>query len=167
MSEIIYLGLGSNLGNRLSNLDKAEKELGFFVKILKRSPVYKTQPWGYVDQPYFLNTTLSAVTDLPPLNLLTEIKKIEEQMGRAKTFHYGPRLIDIDILFYGDLVFEHENLVIPHPHLHERAFVLVPLVSIAPDYIHPKIGQRVIDLLQKVDLEGVSLYNSSDGSEDG
>jgi 2-amino-4-hydroxy-6-hydroxymethyldihydropteridine diphosphokinase len=128
------------------------------VQVFVESPVYETPPWGYLDQPMFLNQVLHAQTKLSPNDLLLYLKSIENQMGRVETFRYGPRLIDIDILFYENWVVNSPHLSIPHPRLHERAFVLVPLVDLAPGLIHPTIGKTVQQILETVDRTGINLY---------
>lgn len=155
MNETIYLALGSNLGDRAANLRQAIHALSPEVAVCQESSVYLTPPWGYQDQPSFLNQVIAAHTDLEPLPLLQTLKVIETEMGRHKTFRYGPRLIDLDILFYGQRVIDIEGLQIPHPRLAERAFVLIPLHEIAPDLIHPVLQLSISDLLAQVDAEGV------------
>jgi 2-amino-4-hydroxy-6-hydroxymethyldihydropteridine diphosphokinase len=155
MEEPIFLGLGTNLGDREANLRTAKGKLSSQVKIVKESPIYVTPPWGYEDQPDFLNQVIQVTTRLEPTQLLDYLKGIEDDMGRKATFRYGPRLIDLDILFYGQRVIREESLQIPHPRLHERAFVLVPLHDIAPDFVHPILRETIRDLLSKVDVEGV------------
>jgi len=125
---------------------------------LNESPVYETEPWGYADQPPFLNMALCAATDLSPRDLLGRLKDIEATLGRIPSFRNGPRLIDLDILFYDDLVLDTPALVIPHPRLHERAFVLIPLAEIAPGLVHPALGLSVAQLVETVDRRGVSLF---------
>ena len=122
------------------------------------SPVYETQPWGYTDQPSFLNQVIEARTELPPVELLAFLKRLETQLGRQPSVRYGPRLIDLDILLYGDLVMESQALTIPHPRLSERAFVLVPLADLAPDIIHPITRKTIHQLAQEVDRSGVEPY---------
>lgn len=158
MSELVYLGIGTNLGDRLANLTLAVQSLTAFTRLQAVSSVYETLPWGFTDQPPFLNLAVKAETKLKPAPLLRKLKKIEVELGRKPSFRYGPRLIDIDILFYGSLVFQSGSLVIPHPHLHERAFVLVPLADLAPSFRHPLLDLTVAELLAQVDTSGVSLY---------
>jgi len=156
---IIYLALGANLGDRLANLRAAIDALPPEVTVLAESPVYETPPWGVADQPAFLNMAVKAETHLAPPALLAHLKQLETALGRTPTFRYGPRVIDIDILFYDDLVFESEGLIIPHPRLHERAFVLLPLADIAPDVRHPVIGKAVRELLAQVDTTGICPFS--------
>ena len=153
----IYLGLGSNLGDRPANLAAAEAALGPAVQLLRTSSTYETEPWGYSDQPAFLNQVVQAETGLAPLDLLTYLKQIETSLGRQPSFHYGPRLIDLDILLYGDQVIDLPSLSIPHPHLAERAFVLVPLAELAPTLRHPLSGKTITELLKEIDPSGVRL----------
>jgi len=153
----IYLGLGSNLGDRPANLAAAEAALGPAVQLLRTSSTYETEPWGYSDQPAFLNQVVQAETGLAPLDLLAYLKQIETSLGRQPSFHYGPRLIDLDILLYGDQVIDLPGLSIPHPHLAERAFVLVPLAELAPTLRHPLSGKTITELLKEIDPSGVRL----------
>ncbi len=157
MCEPIYLALGTNLGDREANLQAAQDSLSPDISIVHQSPIYITPPWGYADQPEFLNQVIEVATCLEPLPLLHFLKEIESEMGREATLRNGPRLIDLDILFYGQRIIEEEDLCIPHPRLHERAFVLVPLNDLAPDFIHPVLDESVHKLLSHVSPEGVRL----------
>ena len=130
------------------------------ILVQKRSSIYETPPWGFEDQPAFLNMVLQAETDFSPWKLLKTIKNLEGGMGRQPTFRNGPRLIDIDILFYDDLDFEQSGLVIPHPRIPERAFVLVPLAEIAPNYLHPFLQVTMQELLTRVESQDINKYLS-------
>jgi 2-amino-4-hydroxy-6-hydroxymethyldihydropteridine diphosphokinase len=159
LSHTIYLALGTNLGDRPANLRAALDALEPDIHVLDKSPVYETEPWGYTDQPPFLNMVICAETDLSPKGLLRRLKDIEATLGRVPNFRNGPRLIDLDILFYDDLVLDTPPLVIPHPQLHKRAFVLVPLAKIAPTLVHPLLGLSVEQFLGKIDQHGIKLYS--------
>ncbi len=162
MDHAIYLALGTNLGDRLANLRTAIAALTHAVTVLAESPVYETPPWGVMDQPDFLNMVLKGSTHLASPALLVHLKRLETQLGRAPSIRYGPRLIDVDILFYDDLVLNTTDLIIPHPRLHERAFVLVPLMDLAPDFVHPVFGKTIRELLTALDTAGVKRYGKSD-----
>jgi 2-amino-4-hydroxy-6-hydroxymethyldihydropteridine diphosphokinase len=155
----VFIALGSNLNDRLKNLQEAVSHLLPSVSPVACSPVYETEPWGYLDQPRFLNQVIQATTFLSPEQLLVYLKNIELQMGRQQTIKLGPRLIDLDILFYDNLVLELPGLSIPHPHLDKRAFVLVPLADLAPNKIHPVLGFTVAELLDRIDRQGIELFD--------
>ena len=149
-TEIIAIGLGSNLGDRPAVLQAAVARLTPYLTITATSQIYET-PAAYVtDQPAFLNMAVTGTTNLSPRALLWSLKQIEHQLGRQPTFRYGPRLIDLDILFYGDRILQESELTLPHPRIAERSFVLRPLADIAPDWQHPTSRLTVAAMLRKL-----------------
>jgi len=158
MNHIVYFALGTNLGDRIANLRAAVEALASEINVIAESKVYETPPWGYEKQPAFLNMAVKCETALEPESLLKRLKQIEVQLGREQSFRWGPRLIDIDILFHDDLILKSESLIIPHPRLHERAFVLVPLAEIAPDLVHPVLKKTIKELLASVDSDDIHPY---------
>jgi len=158
MDHIVYISLGTNLGNRAVNLKQAIASLPPQMTIKAKSKVYETPPWGYTDQDQFLNQVVEVTTYLEPEPLLKHIKRLEVAMGRKASFRYGPRLIDIDILFYDDEILETPSLVIPHPNLHERGFVLMPMMDIAPDHVHPVLKKKVREMIGLCDLGGIKEF---------
>lgn len=154
----VYLALGSNLGDRLANLKQAIAALTPQMEVKAKSSVYETPPWGYADQPKFLNQVLKVKTYVDPEPLLKHLKRLEVALGRKETFPNGPRLIDMDILFYDDLVLNGASLVIPHPRLHERGFVLLPLMDINPDLVHPVNKKSVREMAAGCDMGGIEKF---------
>ena len=152
---LVYLALGSNVGNRAANLKAAIAALPPQMEVKAKSRVYETPPWGYANQEKFLNQVLKVQTYLKPEQLLKHLKRLEVALGREASFQNGPRLIDIDILFYDDLVFESSTVTIPHPRLHERGFVLMPLMDLAPDLVHPLKKQSIRELIAFCDVSGI------------
>ena len=149
--QMVYLLLGSNLGNRKEILDKAINLLSQKVGVvILQSKDYETAPWGITNQPDFLNLAVSIQTRLEPLQILEITQSIENQLGRVRKEKWGARLIDIDILFYGNEIIDEPNLKIPHPLLQERDFALTPLVEIAPNFVHPVFGKTILELREKL-----------------
>lgn len=153
---VVYLGLGTNLGDRQANLREAiERIEALGLRIVCASSLYETEPVGYQDQPWFLNQVVAAKPTLGPdfdaERLLRLLLAIEKEMGRERTMANGPRLIDIDLLLYGDEIIARPKITVPHPRLHLRRFVLEPLCEIAPDLVHPAIGKSVCDMLRALD----------------
>ncbi len=159
MTHIVYLALGTNLGERLDNLHAALNAFAPQIRVTEQSRVYETEPWGYADQPAFLNLVIRAETLLSPQALLGVLKELEATLGRTPSFRNGPRLIDLDILFYDDIILDTPGLVIPHPRLHERTFVLVPLLDVAPDLMHPILRRTMSQIMQELNGSGVNLFN--------
>ena len=160
-----FLGLGSNLGDREAHLARATQllEESPAVEISRSSSLYQTAPWGYLEQPHFLNSVLEIATTLDPVPLLELTQSIERFIGRQPGIRFGPRLVDIDILLYGDqsVCLEQPDLQIPHPRMHLRAFVLVPLSELAPGLILPNFSSRIEELRDGVDgKEGVTLWDA-------
>jgi len=146
---IAYIGIGSNLGDRKENCFRAVQLLKENnISVLKESSLYETEPWGVKDQPKFINMVVMLETTKTPMELLNTLKSIESKMGRRPSKRWGPREIDLDILLYGDMIVDEEELKIPHPLLEKREFVLIPLSEIAPDLIHPISGKTISELLK-------------------
>ena len=156
--QIIYLALGSNLGDRQAMLESAIGHFSAQIQIRKCSPIYETKPWGYAEQQDFLNMALEASTELSAEELLVELKAIENLVGSKASFQNGPREIDIDILFYGDEIIAMDNLVIPHPRLHERAFVLIPMLDLNSEFVHPEFDKTISEAAKSVDKQGVQQF---------
>ena len=159
----IYLSLGSNIGDTKANLDKAVELLKEKIEVLKQSSYYKTEPVGYKAQDWFLNIVLEGETDLGPEELLKFTQGIESKMKRIKTIRFGPRIIDVDILLYGQIQLQTEDLIIHHPRMCERAFVMVPLYEIAPDLMIE--GKKIKEIIDE--LEGEQVYKKDDWNGEG
>ncbi|MEW6001403.1 MAG: 2-amino-4-hydroxy-6-hydroxymethyldihydropteridine diphosphokinase [Nitrospirota bacterium] len=148
---VVYISIGSNLGNREENCLKALellKRRGIIIK--KQSSFYETEPWGIKDQGRFINMAIEIETVLKPRELLRTLKDIEKEVGRKKSSKWGPRIIDLDILLFDNIIFTEEDLKIPHPLMHRREFVLKPLCEIAAEAIHPLLGVRIRELVQQL-----------------
>ncbi|MBU6453982.1 MAG: 2-amino-4-hydroxy-6-hydroxymethyldihydropteridine diphosphokinase [Cyanobacteria bacterium REEB67] len=146
-----YIALGSNIGDPRKNVEQAIAHLGNLGVLTARSSLYATKPWGVTNQPDFCNAVVQLETMQSPFELLRSLQAIENQMGRTQTYKWGPRLIDLDLLTYGDLTINDPLLTVPHPHMNERAFVLVPLAEIDAKYAATR------DLLPQADLNGISV----------
>jgi 2-amino-4-hydroxy-6-hydroxymethyldihydropteridine diphosphokinase len=158
----VYLALGSNVGDSPANIAQAVKLLGTSVTAIKQAPMYLSKAVGYTNQADFFNTALAGRTALSPEALLDFIKAVEQQVGRTPSFHWGPREIDIDLVFYDDLVKQTEKLTIPHPRFQERDFVLQPLADLDPSLIDPASGQTIQNLLAKLTPQQKSLVQRVD-----
>ncbi|GAB3990987.1 hypothetical protein GCM10028807_19650 [Spirosoma daeguense] len=143
-----FLLLGANLGDRAATLQKAVKRIEYYVgKVQQQSPLYETAPWGVTDQPAFLNQVVTVETTLEPEAVLKQTQTIEQELGRVRMEKWSARTIDVDILYYEHLIWQSATLTVPHPYLHQRRFTLVPLADVAPDFVHPILGQTTLDLL--------------------
>lgn len=148
---IVYIGIGSNLGDRKANCMRAIELLaGKGIVVRKESSLYETDPWGDKNQPKFLNMAIEIETEIKPQDLLSILADIEKELGRKRSYKWGPRVIDLDILLYNSLTIDQDDLKIPHPFMHERDFVLKPLYEIAPDVKHPVLNLSAGELLQKL-----------------
>jgi 2-amino-4-hydroxy-6-hydroxymethyldihydropteridine diphosphokinase len=159
----VYIALGSNLGDRLDNLEKAIAMLAPAAAVVERSSIYDTDPKYVIDQPRFLNMVLAAETELDPAALLAFLKAIEAALGRIPGERFGPRPIDLDIVFFGEEIVDLPQLTIPHPRLAERAFVLRPLADIAPTLTDPDSGKTVAEMLESLEDDGglVPVFSAS------
>ena len=149
---IAYLCLGSNLGDKKKNLNRALKEIKNLkmVKVLKTSSIYETEPVGFKDQSWFLNAVIKIKTKLPPLSLLYLLQGIERKLGRVRGKRWGPRKVDLDILLYDNTILKDEKLTLPHPQMHKRRFVLIPLVELGSRWKHPDLHLTPKMLLQRI-----------------
>ena len=147
-----YLGLGSNLGDRAGAVRESVRRLASAgdIEVLRMSSLYLTRPWGRPDQPDFVNAVAEIETALGPWELLARAKSVERDMGRGEGGRWGPREIDIDVLLYDELIMDVDGLVLPHPHIEERAFVLVPLVEVTPDLVNPATGTGFAESLENL-----------------
>jgi 2-amino-4-hydroxy-6-hydroxymethyldihydropteridine diphosphokinase len=147
MPNLVYLSLGSNVGDREAQLQGALAKLATVGRVVATSSLYETEPVEFTQQPWFLNCALALESDKTPQQLMAAILRIEEEMGRRRVQKKGPRAIDIDILLFDDTILHSEELTIPHPAMHERRFVLEPLAEIAPNALHPALKKTVRELL--------------------
>jgi 2-amino-4-hydroxy-6-hydroxymethyldihydropteridine diphosphokinase len=160
-----YIGLGANLGERETNIERALSELARSgCRPTRVSSIYETAPVGFSDQPDFLNAVAEIETDLGPRELLAVLDAIERRIGREETFKWGPRIIDLDILLYGDQILKEDNLEIPHPEMQHRAFVLTPLAEIAPEVKHPVSGLTAQEMSAGIGAKGIRRYSSPESN---
>jgi 2-amino-4-hydroxy-6-hydroxymethyldihydropteridine diphosphokinase len=154
-----FIALGSNLGDREGYMRAAIDAISKTESIVKASSIYETDPIGFLDQPAFLNMVIKVETEKVPLDLLRKLREVEQSLHRERTFPNAPRTIDLDLLLYNDVILETPELTVPHPRLHERSFVLVPLVEIAPDVIVPTLGSTAKMLLDALgNVEGINNW---------
>jgi 2-amino-4-hydroxy-6-hydroxymethyldihydropteridine diphosphokinase len=159
VTKTVYLGLGSNIGDRERHLERAIEHLAApDLRIVRASPIYETEPMEYTQQAWFLNQAVEAETELFPMQLLSRVGRIERAMGRTRGIPKGPRVIDIDILFFARSVVRTAKLTIPHPAIAERRFVLIPLADLAPDLRHPLARKSVREMLEAAPAAKVNVY---------
>ena len=156
----IFLLLGSNLGDRAGILQQARQMIAAKAEIIAQSSIYETEPWGLTDQPAFLNQVIEIASMEKPEVLLKQLLEIEQELGRVRKVRWGARLIDIDILYYGNTVLDSPELILPHPRLKDRRFTLVPLAERAAEFVDPKLKKSVSQLLEECpDKSEVSKYS--------
>jgi 2-amino-4-hydroxy-6-hydroxymethyldihydropteridine diphosphokinase len=157
--QTVFIGMGSNQGDKQQSILRALELLGRHphIRLQRISALYRTEPVGVTGQDWFLNGVVCAATALPAEALLNATMEIEQALGRVRTTQWGARTIDLDLLFYGSLRLESPRLTLPHPRLHERRFVLAPLVEIAPDWVHPVLGRSMSELLAGLPAEGQNV----------
>ena len=150
-----YIGIGSNIGDRFNNIKNAELEINSSgnSKVVEISKIYETEPVGYLNQAEFLNCVFKIETYLEPVQLMKSLIKIEKILKRVRVIHWGPRTIDLDIIFYDNIISTAKDALIPHPRMHERMFVLKPLCDLDPSYIHPVINKSCIHIAEKLESE--------------
>jgi 2-amino-4-hydroxy-6-hydroxymethyldihydropteridine diphosphokinase len=159
-SHLAYLSVGSNLGDKLENCRNGVVSLTSSpdIRLIDQSPIYRTEPVDYQDQDWFVNYALKIETELEPLSLLNLLKSIEQATGRVPhAIRFGPRVLDLDIILYDDIVQNDSRLTIPHPRMHKRRFVLKPICDIDPDIMHPVLQRKMIYLLENLDDAGQGI----------
>lgn len=151
LNNVSYISIGSNLGDKVKNCLEAIERVSIKaeIELICRSSFYRTEPWGYEDQDWFVNVVIGIKTSLNPEGLLHHLKDVERQLQKKKEELWGPRNIDLDILFFNNEIHEKPGLILPHPLLHLRRFVLVPLAEICPDFVHPRLNLSVRELLKR------------------
>ncbi len=166
MTHSVYISIGSNIGDLLDNCCRAIEALRSDpdIRLLERSPFYRTAPVDFREQDWFLNAALKLETSMQPIQLLNRMREVQCSLGRkADTVRFGPRIIDLDIIFYGELVFETVELILPHPRMHKRRFVLQPICDIDPTIVHPLLGVSVQDLLNQLVTDDQEIEKCSYG----